>query len=627
MPDTSAQSTPNLQGETVGTIVQMYQPTTTNRRTSSQTYGVSPYANQEYTQIEYTVNETYRFKVYELYPVDVFRTGQKLMIRYDTAHPQQYKYLLYKPYFAPGELPDTTEGMISTLYEMNKCEIYYKVYDPNDSFDVTIKVRNRYLSPELFDSALIRENYVYKMLYNKSNLSTYNSEILFNKQISTSYTELNRQTYMALFHMTNNSPLEAITNLNACMQLDPGNAFYIFQRAKCYDDLFENEKALEDFNTYIKMSPNETRGYVRRAMIFIRLKKYEEARIDLNKVLVQKPNSDEANYLMGVLLYDTKKYSEAVKYYTKAAFNTTRAEKAFYYYDLALAEKKASNKQSSISDFSEAEHEAIQNNYKRIYGNQPHINKLHKNSHSIYVLLTSDNYIQPYRAVHSDMQAHLVMPYTIQQSGGPAVYNVYKGSATMNHTKNPVGITLGTMSLEVGGYKRLYMRLETGITVMNGNSIPFSMRTAIGYNIKLRDNDRFILRPEIGCTYINQRSHFQSIDFVTSSGIVVIDGQKYTPSIRVQDLQISLRENVFNFSPALGLWFRPYKSRLVFRASIGYTYSFYQNYSLYLRGGNTSKRESLDHLNMSYSNTNGQTANFFKYSGLYAGIGIGVRIK
>jgi len=330
---------------------------------------------------------------------------------------------------------------------------------------------------------------------------------------------------------------------------------------------------------------------------------------------------------MGVLFYNTKKYDQAVEYYTKAILYTTRKEKAFYYYDLALAERKSSDKSLTRSDFSEAEREAIQNNYKRIYGNQPHVNKLHKEFHSLYVALSSDNYIQPYRAIHSDMQAHIILPYTIQQSGGPAVYQVYKGSATMNHNKNPVAITLGTMSIEVGGYKRLYGRFETGATIMNGASAAFSMRTAIGYNIKLRDNDRFIIRPEIGCVYMNQRFHFQSIDFITGSGVIYIDGQKYTPSVRVQDLQVSMRENVFNFTPALGIWFRPYKSRFVFRATAGYSYSFYQNYSMHFRGGNTSKRESMDQVNMSYTNTNGQTTNFFKYSGLYAGISVGIRIK
>jgi len=610
--------------EAIGTITKMYSGLS-GGSSRSYNHNYSP----EYMQINYAINGTeYSGKVYDIYPYDEFREGQKLMVRYDLATPNNFTILLYKPYFFPSELPDTTEGMIATLNDTTSCQIYYKTYDPNDSFDVTIQIRNRYLSNGMFDTLLIKENFVYKVVYNKNNLSVYNSEILFKDLITNSGTALNNQTYMALYHMTTKSPLEAIVNLNNCMRLDPANPFYIFQRAKCYADMFENEKALADYNTYIQMSPKETRGYIRRAIINIRLKQYDNAINDLNNVLTHNQNHDEANYLMGVILYDKGEYSKAIEYYNKAIAHSNRNDKSYYYYDLALAEQKVSGQETkSIADFSEAEQESIKNNYKRIYGDQPHPDKLHAQTHSLYVTLTLDNSLVPYTAINGDMKATLSFPYTIQQQSGPVQANTYNHSMNMNHGKNTAGINIGMLGFEVGAYKRIYGRAEAGFIILDGNGRPMSIRTVIGYNVKFSSKDKFIFRPEIGFTYINRQMQFHTINYINGSSTVTIQGQNFTPSTRYTTLNISLRENVFNFSPSIGIWFRPYQSRLVLRANIGYTCTISQQYSVYFQAGNKSYRENPDQTTISFTNTNGQSTNFFKYSGLFAGISVGIRIQ
>jgi tetratricopeptide (TPR) repeat protein len=579
--------------------------------------------NDDYTRLSFYeggIERTIRVN----YCIDgsAYRVGDKLAIQYDPLNLYNVKVLMDQPYFAPGELPDTTEGVIHSINNKISFTILYKTFDPVDSLDVNMMMKTRYFSQGILDTSIIKLNCVYKILYNKYKISDTWAEILFTQIKDSSHQELNRYLYGGLGMLSAGNPIASIADLNRCILMDPGNAYYFFQRAKAYENVHENEKALEDFSKYIQMVPDDQRGYQRRAAIYFQEKKYEEAQKDVNTLFSLNDESAEAYYLQGVLYYHKEEYQKAIDSYTRALELSTGKQREVYYYDRAVAREKlmgGSNEQSR-KDYLMAGKAAELFDEAALHGHRIHAGDLHYNEHSVYVTFTSDNTLSSYSDLNSHMRGELVLPAT---SGGIPVLN--DDHFLLNTAHRSSAISKGLVSLEVGGFKRFYVRLETGATFNNGIGSPGSLRATLGFNIKLTKNDFIIIRPELGCTYQNRRIHLADIPFGGYS-LINIKGHNFHRDSHSDAVTISFRENVLNFSPALGVWLFPYSSKVVLRLSGGYNWCVFQNYSIFASCYKNHLRENLNDVNITFSNTNGQKSNFFHYQGLFAAIGIGVRI-
>jgi tetratricopeptide (TPR) repeat protein len=584
--------------------------------------------NSSYTKITFDKGGT-TWTVRLNYCIDhsAYDRGDKLFIEYDPYNLANVKLLYDRPYFEPGDLPDTTEGMIHSVYNDSIYKSYvfviYKRFEPSDSFDVEIMRKTRYFSQKMFDTLKIKENYVYKILYNKNKTSSTWCEVLFTEIKDSSHPRLNRHLYGALDRLTNANPITAIGDLNYCIMLDPGNPYYFFQRAKAHENVRENENALEDINKYIQMVPNDKRGYVRRAGLYIMKSRYDEAQKDVNKLFSLDEESGEAHYLQGDIYYHKKEYQKAIDAYSRALHFGTGKQREVYYYDRALAREKLLGKGNveSKSDYLMAKRAADQFGESALHGHHTHEGKLHYGKHSVYCAVTSDNTLSSYSTINSHMQGEVIFPATI--STGPTVFD-YHFLLNTNYSSN--AISLGVLSVELGGFKRWYGRLESGAILNNGRGAPGSLKAALGFNIKTTEKDIIIIRPELGCTYQNRQITINRIQFNGAPQIFIMQ-KKFTYSSKngTDEVSVSFRENVFNFSPAIGIWLWPYSSRFALRLNAGYNWCISQKYSLYFSSNKDHLREHLGNPNLTFSNTNGHNNNFFRYQGLFVSIGLGVR--
>ena len=248
--------------------------------------------------------------------------------------------------------------------------------------------------------------------------------------------------------------------------------------------------------------------------------------------------------------------------------------------------------------------------------------------HNIYLTLTSENTIQPFVARNNNMQVNLSVPYYLNGSSQALSYN---SSKTMIHTKTNSGLSIA-VAAELGVHKGIYGKYEAGFIVGEGNNEPFNMRAAIGYNLAVIKNNYFILRPEMGCTYLNRQIFFNDDINYSSSVNVLGNTFKNNSTSNQANVRVAFCENVFMFSPSMGVWLFPYASKFVLRVHCGYNIMFSQKYSvLFQNNADTnsitkSERESLNKVDISFTNTNGYTSHFFNYSGVFGGVSFGFRI-
>lgn len=254
---------------------------------------------------------------------------------------------------------------------------------------------------------------------------------------------------------------------------------------------------------------------------------------------------------------------------------------------------------------------------KRIYTNSQ---KLLGTTQGSYITLTSDNYILPFTGLHSNMQFQLNASSTPPTSGPtPNLPTGYSSTESINNSNAHSAFNIGLLGFEFGGLKSIYGRLEIGHLANAGNGSPWSIKTVLGYNIKLPKNDFIIIRPELGWTFIFRQINFQSINV---SGLSITQGGRNVQQTNT-NIGVALHEHVSIISPAIGIWLFPNHSRLVLRVSMGYNYVLSDFYSITV--GNV--RQNPDQTNITCTNTNGHTSNFFIYNGLFAGLSVGIRIK
>ncbi len=528
----------------------------------------------------------------------VYERGDHLIVRYDPLHPSDAEALLYRPYFKPGELKDTTEGIL-IRNGIDLYDLHYKLYDSEDSLDIIIQHKQRYIAHGMYDTLPIKTHGVYKIIYNKKDKEHKHAEILFKKVIDTSHLKYNKHLYAGLDRLLSN-PADTKVDMSACITLDSDKAFYFFQRGKAHQNLREYKDATNDFTTYILKKPDDIRGYLSRAESYLQLRKYEEALKDIENVLSMDNKSSEAYYLKGVLYFDQKEYQKAIDLYTEAINHCTGKQKEVYYFDRAVAREKLSGKNNSKAklDYRKAEAEAAKYNEDILQGHHhTHDGTLHHQGHSIYGTFTSDNLFTSYSCLNPNMQVGIAIPYSI--IGDPKILH-YKTTFSLNpHKSKHSSFVLGTLSLEVGKFKRLYGRVETGAITNTGKGDPAGLRIAMGYNIKLSSNDFLVIRPELGCTYINRRILSEDNIILNSSAPpVLLDGTKFSfhksdNTDKEDYIDFTLRENILNFSPAVGVWLWPYSSKFVFRMSAGYNWCFSQKYSLYFESDKNISEHKL----------------------------------
>jgi tetratricopeptide (TPR) repeat protein len=556
------------------------------------------------------------------YITRAYGVGDKLMIAYDPYDIYNAAPILEKPYFEKGELTDTTEGVLRISSDY-MCTIGYKTYGSSDSLDLIMENKNRYLSPGMFDTLVIKPNFVYKIIYNKKSEK---AEVLFNAIIDSTHEKLNKHLFSALQRITDGNPIDAIGDLNECILLDPKNDYYYyFHRGKAQENLREYKNAAEDFTRYIDLKPKDKRGYVRRATVYIQMAHLEAAQKDVTELFFLNSQDPEACYLQGVIYYHKKEYQKAISYYSTAISYSNGSNREIYYYDRAKAREKLYGKKDKEcrKDYNMAKKEAIKNQERKLHGNHTHQEELHRDKHNFYCTLTSDNTLAFNPAIGSNMQTELILPYTANNA--PVVFDK---TISLNNSKHSTSFSLGLFSLELGGFKRMYVRTETAITLNNGTGTPWNFRTVLGYNIKFTKKDVAIFRPEMGFTYFGRAIQMGDINFngATQMNIMGTTFNYYTDKNEHHDqVKTTFHENVLSLSPALGLWLWPYSSKFVMRVGIGYNYVLSQNYSVYFQSNKEHLREQLGNLNTQYSNTNGKTTNFFSYNGFFINVGIGIR--
>jgi tetratricopeptide (TPR) repeat protein len=573
--------------------------------------------HNRYTKISY-LGIVLKIDTYIRYAV-----GEKLMIAYDPNNIYNAAPILEKPYFEKKELSDTTEGVlhISNKYS---CTIIYKTYPSADSLDITMLNRDRYLSPGMFDTLAIKENCIYKIIYNKKSGK---AEVLFHAVVDSTHQKTNKHLFSALQQITNGYPIEAIGDLNECVLSDSKNDYYYYyQRGKMKEDIREYKNAEEDFTRYINIKPNDRRGYLRRATVCIQIGNLEEAQRDVNKLFSINDQDPEANYLQGVIYYHKKEYQKAIDFYSTAIKYAKGLNLEVYYYDRAQARKKlyGSKDKKCKYDYYMAKKIAKKNELWKIHGDQTHQEKLKGYTSNLYVTWTSDNTLSFNSAISSNMQGELNFPYTVNN-----VANTFDKTFSLNGSKQNTSFTLGLWSLELGGFKRIYGKSEFGFVFNNGEGSIWSIRSVLGYNVKISKKDKVIFRPEMGFSYLGRVTQIGTIKFNGNGSTITIMGHNfvYDPNRSIDQVTTTFRENVLSLSPAVGFWLWPYSSKLVMRIGFGYNFVLVQKYSIFYSSYKDHLRERPDSVNLQFLNTNGSTTNFFSYNGLFVNVGIGIRVS
>jgi len=94
----------------------------------------------------------------------------------------------------------------------------------------------------------------------------------------------------ARLHGVMNQPVEAIANLTALLECQPGDSAAYFDRAILYLRLARPEEALRDYNAAIEWSPPYPEAHLNRAQCLISLGSQAEALADYDRVLELVPN-------------------------------------------------------------------------------------------------------------------------------------------------------------------------------------------------------------------------------------------------------------------------------------------------------------------------------------------------
>lgn len=108
----------------------------------------------------------------------------------------------------------------------------------------------------------------------------------------------------ARLHAAMNQPVEALANLTALLECQPGDSAAYLDRAVLYQRLARHEEALRDYNAAIEWSPPYPEAYFNRAQCLISLGRQAEALADYDRVLELAPNHVAALINRACLFFD-----------------------------------------------------------------------------------------------------------------------------------------------------------------------------------------------------------------------------------------------------------------------------------------------------------------------------------
>jgi hypothetical protein len=260
--------------------------------------------------------------------------------------------------------------------------------------------------------------------------------------------------------------------------------------------------------------------------------------------------------------------------------------------------------------------------------NRPYPKRRHRysqrrydNRHDQYSTFTVGLQGNSYSTLHDHMNLNLAFPYT--SDGNNEVYN---HSISLNGLARKNAFSINCLGLEIGHNGRFYGRFDFSITGNNGHGPPIDLKMGFGYNLNVTSNRTLVLRPELGLDYFNRQLKIGYIQL--ASGSVTINGVNFPGGFIEQynnrSVVMTFCENVFLFSPSLGLWLWP-ESEYVIRFNAGYNFMLSQHNSVFFDGAGNRSRQNLNSSDIKLSNTNGQNNNLFGYQGIFAGLSVGFR--
>jgi tetratricopeptide (TPR) repeat protein len=120
----------------------------------------------------------------------------------------------------------------------------------------------------------------------------------------------------AHIYLAEENPSLALNEINQAVKLDPSNAFFLKEHAKCNSLLNEYSSALEDLNQAITIDPTDFETRLQRADAAFRAENYEMASNDI-ELYLNYFSSEEAQFLAGQISFASGDYLNALRYYNR----------------------------------------------------------------------------------------------------------------------------------------------------------------------------------------------------------------------------------------------------------------------------------------------------------------------
>ena len=157
---------------------------------------------------------------------------------------------------------------------------------------------------------------------------------------------------------------DAIKLYREALKIKPNWDWAYNNRGCAYDNLGQNERAIQDYDKAIELNPNGAKAYNNRGLAYAKLGQYERAIQDFDKAIELNPNLYQAYYNRGNAYYDLGQYERAIQDFNKAIeLNPNFADA---YYNRGNAYRNLKQYTLAIKDFNKAlsllEHPIIYNN-------------------------------------------------------------------------------------------------------------------------------------------------------------------------------------------------------------------------------------------------------------------------
>ena len=123
--------------------------------------------------------------------------------------------------------------------------------------------------------------------------------------------------------------------------------------------------SIPDFDKAIELDPDNTNAYRLRGVAYNNLGQNDQALQDLNKAIELNSNDISAHYNRGIAYYNLKQYEQAVQDFNQAIKFYPYSRKVFAYYDRGMAYYKLEQYERAIQDFDKAIE--LEPNYTKTY--------------------------------------------------------------------------------------------------------------------------------------------------------------------------------------------------------------------------------------------------------------------